>query len=116
MNRCWHTRNRPDAAQHARNRLPAGCPPRLSGTGRRRARTARVGVSAVAARLCRSAGGRYFSADLQRGMVTSKGGGLAVPDWPNSYGYNMFAFPVSRWVGGVLLEHTHRLPLRRSVF
>lgn len=43
------------------------------------------------------------------GMVTSKNAGLAVPDWPNSYGYNMFAFPVSRWVGGVLLEHTHRL-------
>ncbi len=43
------------------------------------------------------------------GMVTSKNAGLAVPDWPNSYGYNMFAFPVSRWVGDVLLEHTHRL-------
>ena len=43
------------------------------------------------------------------GMVTSKGAGLTVPDWPNSYGYSMFAFPVSRWVGGVLLEHTHRL-------
>ncbi len=43
------------------------------------------------------------------GMVTSKNAGLAVPDWPNSYGYNMFAFPVSRWVGAVLLEHTHRL-------
>ena len=27
------------------------------------------------------------------GMVTSKGAGLAVPNWPNSYGYNMFAFP-----------------------
>ncbi len=43
------------------------------------------------------------------GMVTSKNAGLAVPDWPNSYGYNMFAFPVSRWVGAVMLEHTHRL-------
>ena len=43
------------------------------------------------------------------GMVTSESVGLSVPDWPNSYGYNMFAFPVSRWVGGVLLEHTHRL-------
>ncbi len=43
------------------------------------------------------------------GMVTSKNAGLAVPDWPNSYGYNMFAFPVSRWVGAVFLEHTHRL-------
>ena len=43
------------------------------------------------------------------GLVTSKNAGMAVPDWPNSYGYNMFAFPVSRWVGAVLLEHTHRL-------
>ena len=43
------------------------------------------------------------------GLVTSKNAGLTVPDWPNSYGYNMFAFPVSRWVGGVFLEHTHRL-------
>ena len=43
------------------------------------------------------------------GMVTSKNAGLAVPDWPNSYGYNMFTFPVSRWVGGVFFEHTHRL-------
>ena len=43
------------------------------------------------------------------GLVTSKGVGLSVPDWPNSYGYNMFAFPVSRWVGGVLFEHVHRL-------
>ncbi len=43
------------------------------------------------------------------GMVTSKGAGLAVPDWPTTFGYNMFMFPVSRWVGGVLFEHTHRL-------
>jgi len=43
------------------------------------------------------------------GLVTSHGVGLAVPDWPNSYGYNMFFFPVSQWVGGVFYEHTHRL-------
>src|SRR5438477_988456 len=43
------------------------------------------------------------------GMVTSKGVGLAVPDWPTTFGYNMFLFPVSRWVGGILFEHTHRL-------
>ena len=43
------------------------------------------------------------------GVVTSKGAGLAVPDWPTSYGYNMFAFPMSRWVGGVFFEHVHRL-------
>src|SRR5438034_8871172 len=43
------------------------------------------------------------------GMVTSKGVGLAVPDWPTSFGYNMFLFPVSKWVGGIFFEHTHRL-------
>jgi len=41
--------------------------------------------------------------------VTSHGAGLAVPDWPNTYGYNMFFFPISKWVGGVFFEHTHRL-------
>ncbi|MCS7063517.1 MAG: COX15/CtaA family protein [Methylacidiphilales bacterium] len=43
------------------------------------------------------------------GMVTSTGSGLAVPDWPTSYGYNMFLFPYERWVGGVWIEHVHRL-------
>ena len=43
------------------------------------------------------------------GFVRSQGAGLGVPDWPTSYGYNMFAFPISRWVGGVLYEHAHRL-------
>src|SRR6516164_10283228 len=43
------------------------------------------------------------------GLVTSHGVGMAVPDWPNTYGYNMFLFPVSKWVGGVFYEHSHRL-------
>ncbi|MFO1460056.1 MAG: COX15/CtaA family protein [Verrucomicrobiota bacterium] len=44
------------------------------------------------------------------GLVTSKGVGMAVPDWPTSYGYNMFALPVNQWFhGGVFHEHTHRL-------
>jgi cytochrome c oxidase assembly protein subunit 15 len=43
------------------------------------------------------------------GKVTSKNVGLAVPDWPTTFGYNMFLFPVSKWIGGVLFEHTHRL-------
>jgi cytochrome c oxidase assembly protein subunit 15 len=42
-------------------------------------------------------------------MVTSRGVGLAVPDWPTTFGYNMFLFPVSKWVGGIFFEHTHRL-------
>lgn len=42
-------------------------------------------------------------------MVTSTSSGLAVPDWPTSYGYNMFTFPYSKWVGGIFYEHGHRL-------
>lgn len=43
------------------------------------------------------------------GIVTSKGVGMSVPDWPTTYGYNMFAFPFDRWVGGIFFEHSHRL-------
>ena len=43
------------------------------------------------------------------GLVTSTGSGLAVPDWPSTYGYFMFAFPLSGMVGGILYEHGHRL-------
>jgi len=42
-------------------------------------------------------------------MVTSTGSGLAVPDWPTTYGTNMFTFPLSKWVGGIFYEHGHRL-------
>lgn len=43
------------------------------------------------------------------GIVTSKGVGMSVPDWPSTYGYNMFLFPFDRWVGGIFYEHSHRL-------
>jgi heme a synthase len=43
------------------------------------------------------------------GLVTSKGAGMAVPDWPTSYGYNMFLLPIDQWIGGIFYEHTHRL-------
>ncbi len=45
------------------------------------------------------------------GLVTAFHAGLAVPDWPQSYGYNMFLFPLSRMqaVQGNFLEHAHRL-------
>jgi len=43
------------------------------------------------------------------GMVTSTGSGLSVPDWPNTYGWFMFSFPMDKWVGGILYEHSHRL-------
>jgi cytochrome c oxidase assembly protein subunit 15 len=43
------------------------------------------------------------------GLVTSHKAGMSVPDWPNTYGYNMFTFPPNKWIGGIFYEHTHRL-------
>jgi len=43
------------------------------------------------------------------GLVTSHEAGLAVPDWPTSYGYNMFLFPIHLWKANIFYEHTHRL-------
>jgi cytochrome c oxidase assembly protein subunit 15 len=43
------------------------------------------------------------------GLVTSTESGLSVPDWPTTYGQNPFTFPVSKWVGGIRYEHSHRL-------
>jgi heme a synthase len=43
------------------------------------------------------------------GMVTSTDSGLAVPDWPNTYGWFMFSFPLDKMVGGIFYEHGHRL-------
>ncbi|HLH32104.1 MAG TPA: COX15/CtaA family protein [Terriglobia bacterium] len=43
------------------------------------------------------------------GLVTSTQSGLSVPDWPTTYGWNMFTFPFSKWVGGIFYEHSHRL-------
>jgi cytochrome c oxidase assembly protein subunit 15 len=46
---------------------------------------------------------------LAGSLVTSTNSGLSVPDWPTSYGWNMFTFPPSKWVGGIFYEHGHRL-------
>lgn len=43
------------------------------------------------------------------GVVTSEGAGLSVVDWPTSFGYNMFLYPLARMTGGVYFEHAHRL-------
>ena len=43
------------------------------------------------------------------GLVTSTGSGLSVPDWPNTYGWFMFSFPLDKMVGGIWYEHSHRL-------
>lgn len=46
------------------------------------------------------------------GLVTTTGAGMAVPDWPNTYGYNLFLYPLETWVYGpwkLFIEHGHRL-------
>jgi cytochrome c oxidase assembly protein subunit 15 len=46
------------------------------------------------------------------GLVTTYDAGMAVPDWPGTYGYNMFLYPVETWVSGpfdLFVEHGHRL-------
>lgn len=46
------------------------------------------------------------------GLVTTTEAGMAVPDWPTTYGYNMFAYPLSTWLFGpwdLFVEHGHRL-------
>lgn len=41
--------------------------------------------------------------------VTSNRAGLAVPDWPTTYGEFMFSYPYAKWVGGIFYEHGHRV-------
>ena len=52
-----------------------------------------------------------FPLILMGGMVTSYAAGMAVPDWPSTYGYNLFLYPLASWIhaADVRLEHSHRL-------
>jgi heme a synthase len=43
------------------------------------------------------------------GLVTNTGAALAVPDWPDTFGHNLFLYPWSGMVGGIFYEHGHRL-------
>jgi heme a synthase len=46
------------------------------------------------------------------GLVTSYDAGMAVPDWPSTYGYNLFLYPWTTWIAGpwdLFIEHGHRL-------
>jgi len=46
------------------------------------------------------------------GLVTTTQAGMAVPDWPTTYGYNLFLYPWKTWVFGpwdLFIEHGHRL-------
>jgi cytochrome c oxidase assembly protein subunit 15 len=42
-------------------------------------------------------------------LVTALEAGLAVPDWPNSFGHNMLLYPIRDMEGAVFFEHAHRL-------
>src|SRR6186997_3292137 len=45
-------------------------------------------------------------------LVTTYDAGMAVPDWPSTYGYNLFAYPWQTWLFGpfdLFVEHGHRL-------
>ena len=43
------------------------------------------------------------------GLVTSYHVGMAVPDWPTTFGINMFLYDFFNSPWGVFIEHTHRL-------
>ena len=43
------------------------------------------------------------------GLVTTYKVGMAVPDWPTTFGMNMFLYDMTRAPWGVFGEHTHRL-------
>lgn len=46
------------------------------------------------------------------GLVTTYQAGMAVPDWPNTFGYNLLLYPWQTWVAGpfdLFIEHGHRL-------
>jgi len=60
-------------------------------------------------RLALLAGGATCLLVVIGGLVTTTHSGMAVPDWPTTFGYNMFLYPWDRLVGGVLYEHVHRL-------
>ncbi len=60
-------------------------------------------------RLALLTAGATFLLILAGGLVTATGAGLAVPDWPTTFGYNMFTYPWSQMVGGIFSEHSHRL-------
>ncbi|MFP4499945.1 MAG: heme o synthase [Candidatus Hydrogenedentota bacterium] len=43
------------------------------------------------------------------GQVKSHEAGLAVPDWPLTYGQNPITYPIDKWTGNIFHEHFHRL-------
>ncbi len=72
-------------------------------------RDARAGQGSWLARFAAVNAAAAFILLVLGGLVTSLNAGLAVPDWPNSFGYNMILLPLAHMEGGVYFEHYHRL-------
>ncbi len=66
-------------------------------------------ASTWTARFCIVAASATLLLLIAGGVVTSTGAGLAVVDWPNTFGYGMFLYPLSKMTGGIYYEHAHRL-------
>ncbi|MCE2881655.1 MAG: COX15/CtaA family protein [Planctomycetaceae bacterium] len=73
----------------------------------RRARP--VALPAPAGLFALVAAATVFILLITGGLVTGLESGLAVPDWPNSFGHNMLLYPISEMKGGIYYEHAHRL-------
>jgi heme A synthase len=89
---------------------------RFMGTGTMRTRAIETRTTAGAATrvnwtgtFAKVAAAATFFLLIVGGFVTSQRAGLSVVDWPNSFGYGMFLYPLSRMTGGIYYEHAHRL-------
>jgi cytochrome c oxidase assembly protein subunit 15 len=82
----------------------------LAWLGGQLARNARpIALPATAGLFARVSAATIFILLVTGGLVTGLESGLAVPDWPNSFGHNMLLYPISEMKGGIFYEHAHRL-------
>jgi cytochrome c oxidase assembly protein subunit 15 len=81
----------------------------LGGAVGSRQAAARTAVRDWFSLFTRVAAATVFLLLITGGLVTGLEAGLAVPDWPNSFGHNMLLYPLSQMIGGVYYEHAHRL-------
>ena len=100
------TRRSPRLAVRAEG---SGATSRWAGTSRLSRAVAAVGTPHVAACLLVGTTAVLLSFGA---LVTTYEAAMAVPDWPGTYGRNMFLFPMAEWLYGpwdLFLEHGHRL-------
>lgn len=82
----------------------------LAWLGGQLARSARpIALPATAGLFARVSAATIFILLVTGGLVTGMESGLAVPDWPNSFGHNMLLYPISEMKDGIFYEHAHRL-------